>query len=115
MNHSATKTTWWIAHNSDDVFHYGQCPENQNISTGQPNLETFDNRIEWEKRLMELLPFDKYIEFNQEQEEEDESLGDFSPDLEIGTDHFLYTDSVDHLLYGEKGFRSIENPNRRNF
>lgn len=112
--HTTTKTTWWIAHNNADVIHSGQCPEGNQINTGQPNLETFDNRIDWEKRLTELLPPDKYMEREQEIEKENELFSPEDKDLDGLIDHRLYTDSVEHLLYDNKGFRSISNPNRRN-
>lgn len=34
-------TIWFIAHNGVDVFHTGSAAESQEVTTGQPNLETF--------------------------------------------------------------------------
>lgn len=110
--HNTEKTTWWIAHNNDNVFHYGSCPEGQQISSGQPLFETFDNRNDWELRLQDILPSDKYIEFKEQQEEENELYENTPPQTidDLGVDHKLYTDSVDHLLYENRGFRYTESP-----
>lgn len=106
--HNTEKTTWWIAHNNDNVFHYSSCPEGQQISSGQPLFETFDNKNDWETRLQELLPPDKYIEFNEIKE-----LEDFDASIEDELDYKLYTDSVEHLLYEDRGFRLGYNPLRK--
>lgn len=52
----ATETCLFIAHNEADVVHWGEVNAGQQISTGQPNLETFpeDQRSSWESRLEEL-------------------------------------------------------------
>lgn len=110
IDKNTTKQTWWIAHNNDSVFHYGSAAEGQRITTGQPFFETFDNRIQWEARLLEILPPDRYIEFNEAQEEEKQAHEDIK-DTKSFVDHILYTDSVDHLLYGDKQFRYSENLN----
>lgn len=46
--------TYFLAHNSTDVFHHGELNEGQVISTGQPNLEYFDNLKALEERLAEF-------------------------------------------------------------
>lgn len=45
---------YFLAHNSIDVFHYGELNEGQVISTGQPNLEYFDNLNILKERLAEF-------------------------------------------------------------
>jgi len=45
---------FWIAHNNNDIFHYGVANEKETLSTGQPNLEIFTNKVEWESRLLEF-------------------------------------------------------------
>jgi len=107
---NATKTIWWIAHNNIDVFHYGQIYERQNLTTGQPFFETFDNKIDWDNRIEELLPTDHYKDFLKFKEQETEII-DNSPEKPL--DAMLYTDSVEHLLYEDRGFRLSENINRR--
>ena len=103
---TATKTIWWIAHNNVDVFHFGQIYEGQNLTTGQPFFETFDNKNEWDDRIEELLPTEQYREFLELKEEEDQI-----PNKPL--DQMLYTDSIEHLLYEDRGFRLSENINRR--
>jgi hypothetical protein len=46
--------TYFLAHNAIDVFHYGELLEGQEITTGQPNLEYFDNLDELKQRLLTL-------------------------------------------------------------
>lgn len=104
------KQTWWIAHNNLDVVHHGSVVEGQSVLTGQPFLETFDNKVEWEKRLMSLLPPEEYIEYTETQEEEQQIYSGAKETMGI-VDHLLYTDSIDHLLYENKGFRGVENLN----
>ena len=98
----ATQTTWWIAHNDDDVVHSGTLTEGNRVTTGQPNLETFDNRRDWEDRLLILSNNPPLYD------EEDDDDND-SDEL----DEILYMDQVDHLLYGDKQFRHVANPYRR--
>lgn len=98
-DYSTSKTTWWIAYGSGEEIHSGQVYEGNIISTGQPNLETFDNRIDWETRLLEL----KQVPEIQDQENK----------LESTLDDKLYCDSIEHLLYEDKEFRHIANPFRR--
>ncbi len=98
--HTTTQTTWWIAHGLGEKIHYAQVREGIVITTGQPNLELFYNRAEWESRLTELG-------IAVELPEEDELP------LEPTTDDLLFTDSVDDFLYEDKGFRHVANPYRR--
>jgi hypothetical protein len=42
---------YYLAHNETDVFHYGEITEEQQITTGQPNLEFFDTLEELKDRL----------------------------------------------------------------
>ena len=95
--HNATSTVWWIAHGSGDKVHSGQVNEGNVISTGQPNLEIFDNRAEWEARLTEVTTV-------VEEPEEDLNI---EPSLDVQ----LYGDSVEHLLYEDRGYTYVRNPN----
>ena len=57
MHHILTdRPQLYIAHNGDDIVHYGEVGALQNISTGQPYLETFDidQREQYKARLLEL-------------------------------------------------------------
>ena len=102
MKYNTTQVTWWIAHGMGDKIHSGVLPEGEQLRTGQPNFETFDNRRDWEDRLLVL-------ENNPElYDEKEEELIDPNE-----LDEILYMDQVDHLLYGEKQFRHVANPYRR--
>ena len=102
MKYNTTQVTWWIAHGMGDKIHSGVLPEGEQLRTGQPNFETFDNRRDWEDRLLVL-------ENNPElYDEKEEELIDPNE-----LDEILYMDQVDHLLYGEKQFRHVANPSRR--
>lgn len=46
--------TYFLAHNSIDIFHHGELNEGQVVSTGQPNLEYFDNLNALKERLAEF-------------------------------------------------------------
>ena len=47
--------TWFIAKNEDNsVIHYGYCPANTELDTGQPIVEEYDNEADWLVRLTEL-------------------------------------------------------------
>ena len=43
--------TYFLAHNSVDIFHYGELNDSQFVSTGQPNLEYFNSLDELKDRL----------------------------------------------------------------
>jgi hypothetical protein len=46
--------TYFIAHNGDDIIHYGSYEEGQTFDSGQPIIETFTDKQEWIERLKEL-------------------------------------------------------------
>ena len=46
--------TYWIAHNSNDVIHFGEVEVDQVVTSGQPDLEDFIDREAWKVRLLEL-------------------------------------------------------------
>lgn len=48
----ATERTFWIAHNP--ALHYGILDEGEGLTTGQINFETFDRRLPWMSRVVEL-------------------------------------------------------------
>ena len=102
MKYNTTQVTWWIGHGMGDKILSGVLPEGEELRIGQPNFETFDNRRDWEDRLLVL-------ENNPElYDEKEEELIDPNE-----LDEILYMDQVDHLLYGEKQFRHVANPHRR--
>jgi hypothetical protein len=35
--------TYFLAHNESDIFHYGELLEEQVVTTGQPNLEYYND------------------------------------------------------------------------
>jgi hypothetical protein len=43
--------TYFLAHNSIDIFHYCELNDGQVVSTGQPNLEYFNSLDELKDRL----------------------------------------------------------------
>lgn len=45
---------WFIAHNSVDTFHTGTASAGQEVTTGQPTLETFTTQESFEARCAEL-------------------------------------------------------------
>jgi hypothetical protein len=111
MKYNTTQVTWWIAHGMGDKIHSGVLPEGEQLRTGQPNFETFNNRMDWENRLMELNTNLEYLYDEDVDDEEDIEyflLNEFDE-----LDHVLYMDQVDHLLYGDKQFRHVANPSRR--
>ena len=52
-NYTVTEKTQYIATNLKDVVHYGVV-ETGLISTGQPELFTYDNIQDWTNQLLEL-------------------------------------------------------------
>ncbi len=42
---------YFLAHNSVNIFHYGELHDGQVVSTGQPNLEYFENINDLKVRL----------------------------------------------------------------
>ncbi len=112
MKYNATQVTWWIAYGMGDKIHDGVLPEGEQLRTGQPNFETFDNKRDWEDRLLVLdsrpSNFIEVESFEQEDDISSTLINEFER-----LDHVLYMDQVDHLLYGDKEFRHIANPHRR--
>ena len=53
---TATEPTLFIAHNGAAVVHWAEVETGQQITTGQPTLETFTEaqRTQWENRLVAL-------------------------------------------------------------
>lgn len=45
---------YYLAHNGIDVFHYGQISSVNRLSTGQPNLEVYDNEADLVARALEF-------------------------------------------------------------
>jgi hypothetical protein len=54
------KTTYYIAHNGKDIFHWGFYEEGESFQTGQPIVETFDDKEKWIER-MKFLKIDFVI------------------------------------------------------
>jgi hypothetical protein len=46
--------TYFIAHNGDDIIHYGSYEEGQTFDSGQPIIEKFDDKKLWIERLKEF-------------------------------------------------------------
>lgn len=53
-NYTASEVTYYIAYNNNGIVHYGKLAINQEVSTGQPFLETFQDEALWENKLLEL-------------------------------------------------------------
>lgn len=68
--------TWYIAHNREDVFHFGEISEQAVIKTGQPFLEQFDSEEKMSYRLNSLTKdsqyYEKYLESINGKEDEEE-------------------------------------------
>ena len=47
------KTTYYIAHNGKDIFHWGfyEEEEGESFETGQPIVETFYDKEKWIERM----------------------------------------------------------------
>lgn len=45
---------YWIAHNNDDIVHYGWATDMAHVATGQPELESFADQAAFIARLAEL-------------------------------------------------------------
>lgn len=50
----ADQQIWFIAHNGWDTFHVGTATAGQEVSTGQPTLETFTTQEAFDARCTEL-------------------------------------------------------------
>ena len=47
-----TQTTYWIAYTDSEIFAYGECSPEQQMTTGQPLLFSTTNREEWVNELV---------------------------------------------------------------
>lgn len=61
---------WWIGYDGDGTVHYGEIEVGSRVSTGQPNIEVFDNQEDCEDRVLELggelnVPPGEYAEFDE--------------------------------------------------
>jgi len=54
MKHTLTIQTWWITHNNGELVAYGSGGYDGEVWTARTNWETFDNKVEWKARLLEL-------------------------------------------------------------
>tara|TARA_R110002124_G_scaffold35377_2_gene115163 strand:+ start:747 stop:1574 length:828 start_codon:yes stop_codon:yes gene_type:complete len=99
-------TKFWIAHNNDDVIHYGILSSTNSIVTGQPVFEHFDTYLDMELKLNQLgvvpirndfgLSLTRYVSDN------DADLGDAGYDylsVKYKRDSSLYTDDLDDKLF----------------
>jgi len=66
QNYKAEKDCFFIAH--EPLIHYGELKEGCEVSTGQTNLEIFENNQDYNAKLIELGII------LEEEEEEEESL-----------------------------------------
>ena len=55
-----TETTYWIAYTNSEIFGYGECSPEQQMTTGQPFLYQTTNKQEWIDKLKN--------DFNHEQD-----------------------------------------------
>lgn len=53
-NTTATKDCFFLAHDVNTVFHYGEISNGGAIATGQPELEWLDTKEELQSRVEEL-------------------------------------------------------------
>lgn len=51
---TATEIMWFIAHDGDTIVHHGKLLPGNQVTTGQPFFETFDNEEDWTARKMVL-------------------------------------------------------------
>ena len=99
-------TKFWIAHNNDDVIHYGILSSTNSIVTGQPVFEHFDTYLDMELKLNQLgvvpirndfgLSLTRYVSDN------DADLADDNYDylsVKYKRDSSLYTDDLDDKLF----------------
>ncbi len=56
MSHNtiATKDCFYLAHDANTVFHYGEISNGGHIATGQPELEWLDTKEELQARVEAL-------------------------------------------------------------
>lgn len=53
---ASTETIYFVAHNGDDIVHYGNVEPGAVVTTGQPNLEEFDTVIEMARCAYDVQP-----------------------------------------------------------
>lgn len=51
---NATKNMWVLCHNGIDIFHTVELQIGQNLSTGQPYMESFDTEEQLQQRIIIL-------------------------------------------------------------
>ena len=75
---------WYIAHNAENVFHFGKLEAGLELQTGQPILEEFETEGEMSERLNFLNSdskyYEKYLESIKEKDEDYDEYADFDPD-----------------------------------
>jgi hypothetical protein len=99
-------TKFWIAHNSDDVIHYGTLTPENSIVTGQPVFEHFDTYLEMELKLNQLgvkpIRNDFGLSLTRYESDNDADLADAGYDylsVRYKRDSVLYTDDlIDNLF-----------------
>ena len=99
-------TKFWIAHNNDDVIHYGILSSTNSIVTGQPVFEHFDTYLDMELKLNQLgvVPIrnDFGLSLTRYDSDNDADLGDAGYDylsVKYKRDSSLYTDDLDDKLF----------------
>jgi hypothetical protein len=46
-----TQTTYWIAYTNTEIFGYGECTQEQQMTTGQPFLFQTTDKEQWIEKL----------------------------------------------------------------
>jgi len=103
---------WWITYGNDLPMFYGEYQPGNVLTTIAPTVETFISKVEWEARIDFLLDGPDAME-KQENDNVTNEVPLGTDGLPIHVDHALYTTKIEHLLYENKGFRAVENTNRR--
>ena len=70
---ATTETIYFVAHNGDDIVHYGSIQPGSALSSGQPNLEEFDDALLMARRAFQLNP----EVFELQNEDRIYEIGDF--------------------------------------
>ena len=99
MEYTATETTWFIAYGLSDEPHTGVLSAGLSLSTGQPTLDTFDNRSDWAVALSSMVGAQTFYA-----EHDDVDY--------VGLDGLMYNTSVDVELYDEADTRTVVNLHR---
>jgi len=108
-DYSFNANTWWIAHGNGDDPCPGFSQAGDTLTSNSPFVEQFYTKVEWEARLNELQDATQAYEYRENYGSVDKDIPD---DVET-VDHLLYTDQIDHELYGDRGFRIGYNPLRK--